>query len=136
MSSCCNPPEPPKTETNTTSCCESNQQKWSIDWLLWGSLLIVALSYALHLLLSQFPWVWLHHFTAASFELINTMFWGILIGILMIGIIGKIPRELVISALGTDRGIKGITRATCAGVLLDLCSHGILMVGAKLYERV
>jgi len=26
-------------------------------------------------------------------------------------------------------------RATAAGVLLDLCSHGILMVGSKLYER-
>jgi len=31
--------------------------------------------------------------------------------------------------------LAGILRATAAGVLLDLCSHGILMVGAKLYER-
>jgi uncharacterized membrane protein YraQ (UPF0718 family) len=86
-------------------------------------------------LLAQFPWVWLHHFIAASVELINAMFWGILLSIIMIGLISKIPRELVMSALGSDRGINGITRATLAGVLLDLCSHGILMVGAKLYER-
>lgn len=29
----------------------------------------------------------------------------------------------------------GIFRATAAGVMLDLCNHGILMVGSKLYER-
>ena len=39
------------------------------------------------------------------------------------------------SILGTSKGLNGILRATAAGVLLDLCSHGILMVGAKLYER-
>jgi uncharacterized membrane protein YraQ (UPF0718 family) len=39
------------------------------------------------------------------------------------------------SALGQGGTIKGIVRATFAGVLLDLCSHGILMVGTKLYER-
>ena len=53
----------------------------------------------------------------------------------MIAILAKIPREFVISILGTNAGIKGVLRATAAGVLLDLCSHGILMVGAKLYER-
>jgi uncharacterized membrane protein YraQ (UPF0718 family) len=41
----------------------------------------------------------------------------------------------VISALGQGGSLKGVVRATCAGVLLDLCSHGILMVGTKLYER-
>ena len=69
------------------------------------------------------------------FELFNTIWWGILIGILMIAILGRIPREFVMSALGTKRGFGGIMRASFAGVLLDLCSHGILMVGAKLYER-
>jgi hypothetical protein len=39
------------------------------------------------------------------------------------------------SALGTQRSFRGIVRAAFAGVLLDLCNHGILMVGAKLYER-
>jgi len=37
--------------------------------------------------------------------------------------------------LGTGTGFRGIIRAVLGGVLLDLCSHGILMVGAKLYER-
>jgi uncharacterized membrane protein YraQ (UPF0718 family) len=37
--------------------------------------------------------------------------------------------------LGRGDSVGGIFRAAAAGLLLDLCSHGILMVGAKLYER-
>jgi uncharacterized membrane protein YraQ (UPF0718 family) len=53
----------------------------------------------------------------------------------MIGILSKIPSKFVVAALGNDTGFRGIVRATLGGVLLDLCNHGILMVGAKLYER-
>lgn len=78
---------------------------------------------------------WLHTFSHSTFELVNTIWWGVGIGIAMIAVLGRVPREFVMSALGTHRGSRGILRATLAGVLLDLCSHGILMVGAKLYER-
>ena len=37
--------------------------------------------------------------------------------------------------LGRDGAVTGLFRATLAGVFLDLCSHGILAVGMKLYER-
>lgn len=63
------------------------------------------------------------------------MWWGIAIGILMIGLLSKVPREFVIATLGPRGKFSGILRASLAGVLLDLCSHGILMVAAKLYER-
>lgn len=53
----------------------------------------------------------------------------------MVAVLARIPREFVLTALGTGKGSSGIFRAALAGVLLDLCSHGILMVGAKLYER-
>jgi len=52
----------------------------------------------------------------------------------MVAVLARIPREFVLTALGTGMGSSGIFRAALAGVLLDLCSHGILMVGAKLYE--
>ena len=79
--------------------------------------------------------LWLHELAHSVFELMNTIWWGVLIGILMIAVLGRVPREFVMSALGTKSGSRGIVRATLAGVLLDLCSHGVLMVGAKLYER-
>jgi uncharacterized membrane protein YraQ (UPF0718 family) len=55
--------------------------------------------------------------------------------VVFVGLLKRIPRELVMSALGQGGTVKGILRATLAGVALDLCSHGILMIGAKLYER-
>jgi uncharacterized membrane protein YraQ (UPF0718 family) len=78
---------------------------------------------------------WLAAFTSAIYNLVNTMAWGVILGILFMGVSGRVPREFVISILGENAGLKGILRASLAGVFLDLCSHGILMVGAKLYER-
>jgi len=69
------------------------------------------------------------------YSLVNTMWWGIAFGVVAIAVLGRIPREFIMRVLGTGRGVNGIVRATFAGVLLDLCSHGILLVGAKLYER-
>lgn len=117
------------------SSCHAPPQK--PDFLLWGSLTCVALLYL------QAPWFgesdslpdWYRTLMISVFELINTMSWSMLLGVLMVAALSKIPREFVISILGTQGGVKGILRATAAGVLLDLCSHGILMVGAKLYER-
>ena len=108
-----------------------------VDWLLWISGTSMVLAYLVHWQFSELVSGigWLHELTHSVFELMNTIWWGVLIGILMIAILGRVPREFVMSALGTKTGNAGVVRATLAGVLLDLCSHGILMVGAKLYER-
>lgn len=108
-----------------------------IDWLLWVSGISIVLAYLIHWQFSHLvaDVGWLHELTHSVFELMNTIWWGVVIGILMIAVLGRVPREFVMSALGTETGHTGIIRATLAGVLLDLCSHGILMVGAKLYER-
>jgi uncharacterized protein len=74
-------------------------------------------------------------FSKAIFKLFNQMFLGIFIGIFFISLLNVVPQEAVLSVLGNNNGLKGILRATLAGLLLDLCSHGILVVGAKLYER-
>lgn len=107
------------------------------DWLLRICLLLTIIAYGAHLLfaetLADVPVAM--ELSHSVFELINTIWWGVLIGYLMICLLGQIPREFVTSLLGTGRGVAGIFRATLAGVLLDLCSHGILMVGARLYER-
>ena len=118
-------------------CCHFDGKKNKFDFLLWGSLLVVAVTYLVY---------WqnprniadieiFQTFSQSVFDLINTIWWGVALGAVTIGILGKIPREFVISILGHDGGINGLVRATLGGVLLDLCSHGILMVGSKLYER-
>ncbi len=106
------------------------------DILLWGSAIALAVLYALHAWFVTFnEWMWLQTASVAVYELMNAIWWGIALGVLMVALLSRIPREFVMSILGTNTGLRGILRATLAGVLLDLCNHGILMVGAKLYER-
>lgn len=99
------------------------------DILFWGTLAAVAVGYGWHLASGA------GGFAAAVFEIMNQMWWGMLIGIIAMGVMGRVPRPFIMAALGTKRGLRGILRAVAAGLILDLCSHGILMVGAKLYER-
>lgn len=122
---------------HTPSCHDDGTKKKKFDFLLWGSVLVTAAFYVLYW---QVPEVVtgiepLQIFSKSVYELMNTIWWGIVIGMIMVGLLAKIPREFVISILGNGGGLNGILRATLAGLLLDLCSHGILMVGAKLYER-
>lgn len=107
------------------------------DYLLWGSFVSITILYGLHWLTPQdiAGVAWLHILSESVHKLINTIYWGVAIGFLMISVLSKVPREFVISILGRHGGLDGILRAAVGGILLDLCSHGILMVGAKLYER-
>lgn len=143
MSNCC----PPKEPEHKSSCCETESQKASFDWMLWGSLSLVVVGYLLHLSGAghtvgvgggaegtQLP-AWLATMSHGIYELINTMWWGVLAAFVFVGVLSKIPQEMVTSILGKGGSFNGVFRATMAGVLMDLCSHGILMVGMKLYER-
>jgi uncharacterized protein len=96
---------------------------------------LVAAGYGLYLLAPTDMPHWLHHYAEGSFELMNAMWWGIALGILFVGLLGHVPRETIMRMLGRGGTFPGLLRATGAGVLLDLCSHGILAVGMKLYER-
>lgn len=109
--------------------------KGKVDWLFSLSFTAVVVLYLSHLLMTAEEPSWFQVMAEANFELLNRMWWGVLLGILMLALLSRVPREFVMSAMGAGKGLRGIIRATAAGVLLDLCSHGILMVGAKLYER-
>lgn len=150
--SCCSPkPEPEKksccsatpaessaspschSEHPTTEAADCCSPKRKIDWLLWVSLILLVAGLAGHFV-SGGP-VWWHKFSHASFEFLSKAWWGILTGIIAVGVIGRIPREIISSLLGKGGTLKGIIRAVFAGTLLDLCNHGVLMIGAQLYKK-
>ncbi|HJM64495.1 MAG: permease [Roseibacillus sp.] len=131
MPSCCSRSEP--EQPDQSPCCASGRK---IDWLFWACLVVVAAAYLAQL--------FFHHsldgsrlgaFTLGAFEMTNRMWWGILFGVVAVGLLGMIPREFITAILGPGGRFSGILRACGAGLLLDLCNHGILMVGMKLYER-
>ena len=116
------------------ACCHTEQR---IDWLLWGSLVVVTGAFAVHLFgktnLHGIPFIGV--FAHGVFELMNRMWWGLLSGVVAVSIINQIPRQFVMGVLGQSGGLKSILRATAAGLTLDLCNHGILLVGMQLYKR-
>jgi len=148
MSNCCTKPEPEKVES---SCCGTQKEEQAVsccgtsdhdhagkfDWLMWGSAVLIAIPYALFYLsppmLMTTPW--LHTYVHSVHEFVNASWWGVLVGIGFLAVLSHIPREFIMTVLGNKRGAGGIVRAMLAGVLLDLCSHGILMVGTKIYQR-
>ena len=74
-------------------------------------------------------------FVFGNAELLGQMWWGVLAGIFFVGLLARVPRDLVMGVLGPGGRVSGLLRATAAGVALDLCSHGILLVGMQLYRR-
>ena len=130
-SSCCE-----TTSHNTTDCCGGSPDgKRRFDWILWGSLAGCAIALIVHTTgiggsVSQLQE--LSHHTAL---LLGEMWWGVVLGILAVGVLSGIPREFIMSALGQKPGVAGLLRATGAGLMLDLCNHGILLVGMMLYRR-
>ncbi len=130
--SCCDSASTAKT--TVSSCCDTDEESRT-DWILWGSTSIIALLVALSFWSGSGEISWLNTMIDTSVEMLHAMWWGVLLGVVLVGWLNRIPREVVISALGPGHTKRGIFRATLAGLLLDLCNHGILMVAMKLYER-
>lgn len=115
------------------SCCGGGA-KGRPDYLLWSSLVLFLAGVAVHFALPSAP-AWLHVFGHTCYEMLTRAWWGLLFGIVAVAVIGRFPRELVAAILGRGGSVSGLFRAVGAGVLLDLCNHGILMVGMSLYKR-
>jgi hypothetical protein len=96
---------------------------------------VIAVAYLAAFVLQHDAPLGLGVFTHGVQEMMDLMWWGILVGMVAVGLIDRVPRAFVIGIIGRDQGAKSLVRAVLAGVLLDLCNHGVLMVGAKLYER-
>ena len=135
-SSCC-APKPSQTSSchdtaQEDNCCAPAPNK--IDLLLWGSLIGVAAFYLLSFTGLEHSH-WLGTFSHSVRDLMHVMWWGLALGILMVGLLSQIPQDFVLSVLGKGGSKTGLLRATFAGVFMDLCSHGILMVGMELRRK-
>jgi uncharacterized membrane protein YraQ (UPF0718 family) len=97
-------------------------------------MVLFAAGVLIHFLFPAAP-EWLHVFGHTCYELMTRAWWGLLLGIVAVAVIGRSPRELVAALLGRGGSVSGLFRAVGAGVALDLCNHGILMVGMSLYKR-
>ena len=130
MSGCCghDRSEPSDEESDGGHACGGGANK--IDWLLWGSLVAVVCGMIGHFV-GAGPKGWLIY-AHGTYEFMTKAWWGIVVGMVAVAVIGQFPQSLVASMLGRGGTFGGILRATAAGVFLDLCNHGILMIGLLL----
>jgi len=134
--SCCDPEPDPET---SSSCCapENEEKKRRFDFFLWGSMIGVSVAIALTFLPSfeSLAGEKVIEFCASVRELWGQMWWGLLLGILAVAVLQFIPQRAVDRCLGTERGFVGLLRAVVAGVVFDVCSHGVLLISMQLYRR-
>ena len=114
-------------------CCPTEKTAFKFDPILHGSFFIITLAFMLHAFDADIPGI--HPFVHTLIELFNTMWWGVALGLLSVGLMNKIPREYFTHVMGRGDKPADIIKAAIAGVILDLCNHGILVVAGKLYER-
>ena len=115
MASCC-------CEKKTVPGLEANK----LVWLLITVLAVLALSYHVAVLAS---------FRLAFGMYARMVFWPLLIGLLVGGIIDYyVPREYVSLILAGKRK-RSIVYAVLWGFLMTLCSHGILALAVQLYKK-
>ena len=124
-----------------SSCChdtpDAPAHKLKFDAVYHGSLAVIALVFGLYAGQAGHLWAlpYVDAMAAALLDLFKSMWWGVALGIVFVGLMHQIPRTIFLALLGRGDRFSGLLRAVGAGVFFDLCSHGILMIGAKLYER-
>ncbi len=131
MNSCCG------TTNDNKESHEDHGHKNSIDWMMAICTPLILVPYLIALIDPPFihDHEWMMTYVHSIHEFVNATWWGVLLGIIFLALMSRIPREFVMSVLGNKKGAGGIARAMLAGILLDLCNHGILMIGTKIYQR-
>lgn len=121
MGSCCHTPTP--------------QQSWftQVDWILWGS--IAALAAGMLCNAYQFGPGTVTTFGHVANQFIQSLWGSAIVAVITIGLMNFIPPSWMQRLLGQGQSWNGLLRAMLAGLTLDLCSHGVLMVGTKLYRQ-
>lgn len=143
-SSCCSNKPEPQPELTAAGCCGTPAQtdehhchdEAKTDWLFWSA--AIFLGAALVLALMPSAWLqtipYLDAFVTAQVGLIGEMWIGMLIGVISVGLMNLLPKNTILSAIGQNRGVGSILRAAAAGIVLDLCNHGLLLIAGKLYK--
>jgi hypothetical protein len=123
-----------------SSCCEPAEAlaRKRPDLLLWSTLGLLAAACAAMPFLPESGAGLAGRFGAyahAAASILGQIWWGIVLGVLFGGVLARVPQEIVIGLIGQGGTVRGVLRASLSGVLLDLCSHGILLVAMRLYQR-
>jgi len=118
-------------EMNEPACahCESDDKKWKLS----RNLKIVGGLFLLTFAISFLPI--LEPLNTAFFDYMKLIWWAILLGLVIGGIIDYfVPEGFIFKYLGPKKK-RSLLFAVIAGFLLSACSHGILAIAIQLYKK-
>lgn len=112
------------------SCCHEPPQK---HWYQ-NKLLLISLA-ALLLYSGGFPFPILRPFQESLLHYIRMIWWALLLGFLLAGLIDRyVPSEYISQLLARPRK-RTILYSAGLGLLMSACSHGILAIGMELHKK-
>jgi len=83
-------------QPNQPSC---HPGKKEIDIFFWGSLFFVSVLFILAFIDTPSQ-PWLTTLSLSVYHMVHSIWWGVAIGALFIGLLSKVPREFILSILG------------------------------------
>ena len=104
------------------------------DYFFLYTLVVIVISCLLSILNVQFPLDAINRFIQSVAALVSQMWMGVATALIAVAFISILPKDFIAHQLGNAKGLKGLAKATAAGVLFDLCSHGIVLVSMRLYK--
>ena len=120
-----------KTLNTMEHHCHGHSNKVKIG----KKLKIVSSLFILTLFVSFLPLSYLDSLNSSMLEYISIVWWAVLLGLFLGGIIDYfIPEGFIFKHLG-KKGSLSIIKAVFAGFLLSACSHGILALAIQLYKK-
>jgi len=119
-----------KIDSKKVALCLSHpQERWYKNKVLLAVLILIAVS------LSSYFMPILEPFRIYLFMYIHRIWWAILLGLVLGGIIDRfIPREYVSHILAKPRK-RTIFYAVILGFFMSACSHGILALSIQLHKK-
>ncbi|OGW91539.1 MAG: hypothetical protein A3D28_04695 [Omnitrophica bacterium RIFCSPHIGHO2_02_FULL_63_14] len=111
-----------------TTCCEAPKKR-RVSLSVWAALAVCVL------LAASFAWPRLEPFRQNVWFYVRQIWWAIILGFLLGGLIDRyVPREYV-SRLLAARRKRTVFLAVSLGLAMSACSHGIIALAMELYKK-
>ncbi len=116
------------------TCCSTGNRPWYRE-RLYQSLILLGAIFVIHQLLMLNGIMALHGFWHAFYDYTLLIWWALLLGFIIGGIIDYlVPREYISKFFSSSRK-RTIGWSVLLGFLMSACSHGILAIGIELYRK-
>ncbi len=102
---------------------------------LYQSLILLAALFFLNPVLMCYGMTFLNDFWLAFFEYMHMIWWAVILGFLIGGVIDHMVPNEYISKFLSKREKRAIGWSVLLGFLMSACSHGILAISIELYRK-